>query len=169
MNDVWVFGYGSLLWDTGGVQPLEESVGYLEGWHREWRWISERRHDAPTCSLVPGGRVKGKFLRLNPATASRDLQELRKRERKSTEQQVENVPRDGAVTYFWTMGENLQDYEEFRNLEGHNLLRALAVRARGLSQSGPDGVTAADYIRRVHIFDPEDQLTATLVRLLSDQ
>jgi hypothetical protein len=75
------FTYGSLSWDPGNVRPDEERIGYLEGWHREWTWISRiRRHGAPTCSLSEGGRLKGEFLRLNPSSAIRALEEVRQRE-----------------------------------------------------------------------------------------
>lgn len=69
MNDeletTWVFGYGSLIWDVGDIQPTETRQGILQGWHREWTWISKkRRHGAPTCGLSSGGQVNGVFLRL---------------------------------------------------------------------------------------------------------
>jgi hypothetical protein len=166
-DSLWVFGYGSLLWDLGSVRPAEERTGYLEGWHREWTWISKiRRQGAPTCSLGKGGRVKGKFLRLEPSTAVLDLDKVRQRERPQTEEEIPDVPCSGAVTYFWTMGSNLDEFAELVGLESEALLRALARKARETSQPGPDGVTAVEYIRRVHAFDPDDELTAKLCRFL---
>ena len=49
----WVFGYGSLIWNTGAVRPVERREGILPGWHREWTWISNSSapvggDDAPT-------------------------------------------------------------------------------------------------------------------------
>lgn len=162
-RSTWIFGYGSLIWGTGPVQTIERRVGVLPGWHREWTWISQTRHGAPTCSLHPGGRVNGVYLRLNPETAVADLEELRRRERQSTERTVSDVPVPGAVTHFWTMGSNLSSFAEFRDLTGNPLARALAIRAMQIEESGPDGVTAADYIRRVHQFDPTDAITAAIV------
>ena len=60
---VWVFGYGSLIWNTGSVMPVERRIGTLKGWHRTWTWISKRRHGAPTCALQESGEVKGILLR----------------------------------------------------------------------------------------------------------
>lgn len=80
-NIVWVFGYGSLIWDHSDITVIEERDGQLKGWHRDWTFISKkRRHGAPTCNLQLGGSVKGKFLRLNPKTQEADLEILRKRE-----------------------------------------------------------------------------------------
>ncbi len=139
----------------------------MEGWHREWTWISSRRHGAPTCSLGDQGRVKGVFLRLNTEAAGQDLEELRRRERKSTERVVSNVPEPGAETHFWTMGSNLDQHSDLRGLEGDELLRGLAHRAQRIEAPGPDGVSASEYVRRVHEFDPEDELTARLIHFLN--
>jgi len=67
-TEVWVFVYGSLIWDRSDIKPVEERIGELQGWHRDWTWISKRRHGAPTCSLQCGGKVKGVFLKLDPKT-----------------------------------------------------------------------------------------------------
>ena len=166
-RSTWVFGYGSLIWGTGPVKVAERREGVLTGWHREWTWISgTARPGAPTCSLMPGGQVKGIFLRLNPGSVNRDLETFRQRERRTTEQVVRDVPEPAAETYFWTMGNNLADFPDLRGLAGQQLSRALADRARPLATPGSDGVLSADYIRRVHAFDPEDSLTAEIVGFL---
>jgi hypothetical protein len=76
------------------------------------------------------------------------------------------VPKPGTVSYFWTMGNNLGRYREFSGLQGDQLAKALAERAAGITEAGPDGVTAVDYIRRVHTFDPDDTVTAEIARFL---
>lgn len=143
-----------------------ETIGFLEGWHRDWTWISTRRHDAPTCSLVEGGRVKGVFLRLNPATVPADLEAIRDREGRRTERTVRDVPTPGATTHFWAMGNNLNRFPELTNLRGADLLRALAARANATTTPGSDGVLASDYIRKVRDFDPDDQITTKLASYL---
>lgn len=163
---VWVFGYGSLIWDTGSVIPVERRVGILKGWHRTWTWISKRRHGAPTCTLKESGEVKGILLRLNEQTQAADLEYFRNRERRVTEQTMANFPEPNALTYFWTMGSNLADHEEFRNLTEEELRAALAQRARTVTKPGIDGVLASEYIKRVHNFDPDDPITAAIVRCL---
>jgi hypothetical protein len=165
-RETWVFGYGSLIWGTGAVKTVERREGILPGWHREWTWISSTRHGSPTCSLERGGRVKGVFLLLNPETASQDLDVLRRRENRATEETSVDIPKPGVMSYFWTMGNNLRRYREFGGLQRNQLARALAQRAAEVTEVGPDGVTAVDYIRKVHSFDPDDAITAEIARFL---
>ena len=165
-RSVWVFGYGSLIWGTGEVKTIERREGILSGWHREWTWISSARHGAPTCSLRPGGQVKGVFLRLDPRTANQELEAIRRRERRSTEQVMADMPEAAAVTHFWTMGSNLEDFPELNGLGPAELARALAARAKRITQPGSDNVAARDYILKVHEFDPDDSHTAAIVRYL---
>jgi hypothetical protein len=61
------------------------------------------------------------------------------------------------------MGSNLSSFAEFTGLTGNPLARALAIRAKQIAEPGPDGVTAEDYVRRVHHFDPVDAITAAIV------
>jgi len=161
-TEIWVFGYGSLIWDRSGIKPLEERVDELSGWHKDWTWISKRRCGAPTCSLRPGGKVKGVFLRLNPKTQESDLETLRKRESRSSEEFVENIGGINGKIYFWTMGSNLDKYDDTRELKGIELYRALAKRAKKLTPE-PDGKTAEEYAFVVHEFDPDDELTKMYV------
>lgn len=165
-QSIWVFGYGSLIWGTGGVSVIERREGILPGWHREWTWIASTRQGAPTCSLGAGGQVKGVFLHLNPLTAKQDLGEFRRRENAKTEEIRPDIPEPGARTYFWTMGSNLDRFPEFNGLSDDQLANVLAERAKRITQPGRDGVLASDYIRRVYEFDPDDAFTAEIVRHL---
>jgi len=64
------------------------------------------------------------------------------------------------------MGSNLAGFVELKVLDGDDLARALARRARQTRETGPDGVSAEEYIMRVHRFDPEDPITAAMFRHL---
>lgn len=64
------------------------------------------------------------------------------------------------------MGTNLNEFPEFANLRGDDLLRRLARKARETSEPGPDGVAATEYIRRVHAFDPDEEMTAKLASFI---
>ena len=158
---LWVTDLG-----TGAVATVERREGILPGWHRAWTWISSRRHGAPTCSLERGGQVRGVFLRLNPETANEDLDEVRRRENRKTEETIADTPVAGAITYFWTMGNNLGRFREFDGLCGSRLAQALAERARSITTAGEDGVLPPDYIRKVHDFDPNDAWTAEIAHHL---
>lgn len=165
MKDEWVFGYGSVIWDRSGINFVEEKIGDLQGWHREWTWISERRrHGAPTCSLQPKGKVKGVFLRINPKTREMDLQTLRKREGHATEKIIESEQGIRGKIHFWTMGNNLNRYNDTKEgLNSVELYGALAKRAKSVTKRGPDGKTAEEYALKVHNFDPDDQITKRYV------
>jgi hypothetical protein len=66
-NDRWVFGYGSLIWGAGTVLIAERIEGFLDGWHREWNWISASRHGAPTCSLATSRGPTFGFKQIAPS------------------------------------------------------------------------------------------------------
>jgi hypothetical protein len=165
-RSIWAFGYGSLIWDTGKVRPIERREGVLRDWHREWTWISSCRHGAPTCSLMPEGQVRGVFLRLDPTSVNRDLETFRKRERRTTEHTVVGPPVPGALIYFWSMGSNLESFPEFNGLSTVQLAKALAERAKRITEPGTDNVLPINYIRKVHEFDPDDAFTSEMVRNL---
>jgi hypothetical protein len=64
------------------------------------------------------------------------------------------------------MGSNLQRFPEFKGPHGKKLAKALAARAKGIAEAGPDQVTAVECIRRVHDFDPEDAWTTEIAQYL---
>jgi len=83
-GDLWVFGYGSLMWN-----PLMEfdarQLASLDGWHRSFsvRSISGRgspEHPGRVLSLEPGGQVQGVAFRLRPDLAEAELRLLWTRE-----------------------------------------------------------------------------------------
>lgn len=165
-KEVWVFGYGSLIWYRPKIKDIEEKIGFLEEWHRDWTWISSSRHGAPTCSLQPGGRVKGVFFRLDPKTQESDLEMLRKRELASSEEIVTNVCGISGEVHFWKMNNNLAKYEDMKGLTGMRLYEALARRAKSILIVGPDGKTPEEYALAVHKFDPSDEITKVYVNEL---
>ena len=162
-TDVWVFGDGSLIWYKSGIDFIEEKIGELPGWHRDWRRISKARGGAPTCSLQSGGRVKGVFLKLDPRTIRLDLETIREREGRKTERVIKDVKGITGEVHFWTMGDNLSKYNDTKDKNGMELYRALARRANRISKRGKDGKTAVEYALAVHEFDPEDKITKTYV------
>jgi len=64
------------------------------------------------------------------------------------------------------MGSNLEQYPELNRLTDDGLAKALAERARQITNPGPDEVVAADYIWWVHNFDRDDVLTAAIANYL---
>jgi glutathione-specific gamma-glutamylcyclotransferase len=83
---LWVFGYGSLLWDPG-FTPVEAVTAQLTGYHRSFCMLSIHHRgteEAPGLVLaldaVPGGACTGVAFRVAEAEADQVLAALRARE-----------------------------------------------------------------------------------------
>ncbi|MEV4607101.1 gamma-glutamylcyclotransferase [Neorhizobium sp. LMR1-1-1.1] len=83
-EEIWVFAYGSLMWNPGfEVAASEDAVAF--GWHRAFSLRIERLRatsDAPglMLALQPGGSCSGLILRLPCSTKKQDLRTLLARE-----------------------------------------------------------------------------------------
>lgn len=81
---MWVFGYGSLMWNPGF--PVEERrPAFLRGYHRAYMMYSTRNRGTPDCpgvvlSLAPGGECVGMALRVEPGHEAEAIAYLDKRE-----------------------------------------------------------------------------------------
>jgi len=83
---LWVFGYGSLIWNPG-FPVAEQAVARLQGWHRSFcmRSIHHRGTvDAPGLVLaldaVEGAHCDGIAFRAETGTEAETLDRLRERE-----------------------------------------------------------------------------------------
>lgn len=83
---LWVFGYGSLIWDTG-FQPVETRLARLHGWHRSFcMWSVHYRGTAAEPGLVlaldatEGACCHGVAFRATPGQEAQVLHDLRVRE-----------------------------------------------------------------------------------------
>ena len=66
---LWVFGYGSLMWNPGFATP-ETQAARLHGWHRAFCIYSEHYRGTPAkpgliLGLLPGGACRGLAHRLS--------------------------------------------------------------------------------------------------------
>lgn len=108
---LWVFGYGSLIWDPG-FPVAEQRIARLDGWHRSFcmRSIHHRGTvEAPGLVLAldraAGAACAGVVFRVEPGAEATTLQALRERELVSSAylEQVLRVETDDgpveAVTY----------------------------------------------------------------------
>jgi len=69
---LWVFGYGSLMWNPGFATP-ETQAARLQGWHRAFCIYSEHYRGTPErpglmLGLLPGGSCRGLAHRLPDAS-----------------------------------------------------------------------------------------------------
>lgn len=83
---LWVFGYGSLLWNPG-FEVAEQAIATLDGWHRSFCMSSIHHRgteDHPGLVLaldeVERGQCNGLALRVKEGTEDAALAELRERE-----------------------------------------------------------------------------------------
>jgi cation transport protein ChaC len=83
-GDVWVFGYGSLMWNPA-LEIAESRGAKLAGWHRSfclWNTFGRGSPEKPglTLALEPGGSCTGVAFRLEAARAQEELAILWNRE-----------------------------------------------------------------------------------------
>jgi len=81
---VWIFAYGSLMWSPL-MHFAERRRARVHGWHRGfylWSMINRGTPEAPglVLALDRGGACEGIACRLDPATASEDIELLWRRE-----------------------------------------------------------------------------------------
>ncbi|MEO8143065.1 MAG: gamma-glutamylcyclotransferase [Betaproteobacteria bacterium] len=83
-GDLWVFGYGSLMWSPG-FRPAESKTGLLHGYHRAMCILSSRYRGTPekpglVMGLCRGGSCWGIAFRIPAARVRRVVGALWKRE-----------------------------------------------------------------------------------------
>jgi len=83
-EDVWVFAYGSLLWNPA-FEVAEQVAAVLPGWHRSFCIQLTRFRGTPEqpglmMSLTPGGSCRGALLRIPGASVESSLRKLWRRE-----------------------------------------------------------------------------------------
>jgi cation transport protein ChaC len=83
-GDVWVFGYGSLMWNPAFAHA-EHRIGLIRGWHRRfclWTLLSRGCPQQPglTLGLDRGGACRGVAFRIPAADCAVELEVLWRRE-----------------------------------------------------------------------------------------
>ena len=83
-GDLWVFAYGSLMWDPG-FAVLEQRLGVLRGYHRRFCIYSVRYRGTPEApglvlGLDHGGACRGMLFRVARGEAPAVLESLWHRE-----------------------------------------------------------------------------------------
>lgn len=76
-EDVWVFGYGSLMWNPAFLHE-EHRLGTIRGWHRRFCLNLTRGRGSPDCpglmlALDRGGACRGMAFRIAAAQARGEL------------------------------------------------------------------------------------------------
>ncbi len=100
-EDVWVFGYGSLMWNPA-FHFAESASGRLYGYHRQfclWTPIGRGSPDNPglTLALEPGGSCRGILFRIDRDEVDSELDIVWNREMISGAYVPRVVPVHGPV------------------------------------------------------------------------
>jgi len=175
---LWVFGYGSLLWDPG-FTPSETARARLDGYHRSFCMLSiHHRGSKEDPGLVlaldrmRGGQCVGLALRVAEHEQERVLTELRERELISSAYYEDRVPLaldDGreieALTYI--VDTEHRQYCRFE-LERQAQMIAHAVGGRGPNVDYLNNTAA--HLRELGIDDAEMRwLVRRVAELRADQ
>jgi glutathione-specific gamma-glutamylcyclotransferase len=83
-QDLWVFGYASLIWRPE-FDADEQRPAVVHGWHRALEMRSRVNRGTPDCpglvfALVPGGSCRGMAYRVGRDRAAAELERLWDRE-----------------------------------------------------------------------------------------
>ena len=84
INEIWVFGYGSLIWNPA-LNYVDKQIGKVYGYHRSfclWSTIGRGSPETPglLLGLERGGSCKGIFYRIDAKEARSELDILFRRE-----------------------------------------------------------------------------------------
>lgn len=171
---MWVFGYGSLLWNPG-FEPAEAVTATLDGYHRSFCMLSIHHRgtvDEPGLVLAldkAESSCTGVAFRVAPADEDRVLAELRERELISSAYLERHVPlllEDGrqvdALAY--VINRDHEQYCQF-DLEKQAQLIARSVGGRG---PNPEYLyNTADHLMKMGIEDPDMDWLVARVRALT--
>ena len=146
-GDLWVFGYGSLMWSPG-FRPSAKATALVRGYHRALCILSSRYRGTPekpglVMGLCRGGSCWGMALRVPAARVRRVLAALWKRE------MLNKVYKPTLIPVLVAPGRRVRalafvadtTHRQFvRELDLHGRARLVA---QGIGQRGP----CVDYIR----------------------
>lgn len=172
---LWVFGYGSLLWNPG-FEPAERVVARLEGYHRSFcMWSIHHRgtEDEPglvlALDVAEGAVCDGIAFRVADGEEEAVLTELRERELISSAYYESYVPlalNDGrtvqALAYVVS-----QDHVQYCG--GLSLERQAEVIARAVGGRGPNPeylYNTAAHLAEMGVHDPDMVWLVDRVRVL---
>lgn len=173
--DLWVFGYGSLLWNPG-FPHVETVLATLEGYHRSFcmRSIHHRGSEAEpglvlALDALEGARCSGMAFRVAPDAHDDTLATLRERELISSAYFETVLPvslADGreveAVSY-------VIDPDHVQYCGGLPLAEQAEIIARAVGGRGPNRdylFNTADHLAELGIEDGELSWLARVVRAM---
>jgi cation transport protein ChaC len=170
-GDLWVFGYGSLMWRPG-FDFLERRIAYVHGWRRSLCIYSHVYRGTPerpglVLGLDRGGACRGVAFRVAAPLRGKTIDYLRDRELVTAvylEKHVRAHLADGAETLALTYVVDRGHHQYAGRLEREQLL---ALVAQGRGQSGPNAdyvLNTEAHLRELGIRDPTLEWLAAQLR-----
>ncbi len=172
-GDLWVFGYGSLIWEPG-FDFVEKRLATLEGYRRAFCMASIRYRGTPEApGLVlaldrdAAGQCRGVAYRVDGGIASATLDYLRERELISYAYDEARLPvrLDGGAEVEATTFVSNRAHPQYRG--GLSLDDQAEVIARAIGPRGPNSdylLNTVAGLEALGLHDPELHRLAELVR-----
>jgi glutathione-specific gamma-glutamylcyclotransferase len=170
-DDLWVFGYGSLMWRPG-FAFAERHVATLRGFHRSLCVYSHVHRGTPerpglVMGLDRGGTCKGLAYRVRGADAAQTVSYLREREQvtsvyleKLVPVRLANGERRLALTYTVDKG-----HRQYAGRLDREALLGFVRQGHGVSGTNPDYVLRTQ--AQLHELGINDPSLAWLARQLA--
>lgn len=166
---MWVFGYGSLMWQPGFAY-VERQRGLLRGYHRSLCIYSHVHRGTPerpglVLGLDRGGSCRGVAFRVDDAQEQKTVNYLRERElvtKVYVERRLPVTLADGrrvtALAYVVDA-----DHEQYAGKLSRS--KQLALVRQGLGRSGPN----PDYVASTHLHIKELGFVDPTLQWLTDR
>ena len=174
-NPMWVFGYGSLIWDPG-FPVAERHIAVVKDWHRSFCMRSVHHRGTPQAmglvlalDRVPGATCAGVAFRVAPGAEAQTLAQLRERELISSaylEHSVQVSLGDGAAreALTYVINQNHDQYCGGLPLEEQAQIIARATGGRGTNRNYL--FSTAQHLKELGIGDADlDWLVARVAQL----
>jgi cation transport protein ChaC len=169
-QDLWVFGYGSLMWRPG-FDSAERQLAWLRGYHRALCIYSHVHRGTPqrpglVLGLDRGGSCRGLAFRVEPSKAQATIDYLRAREQVTSvyvERRVRVRLDDGCGVEALTYVVDRRHVQYAGKLPLETILGH--VRA-GVGQSGDNPAYVLNTHRHLAELSLRDDVLARLVRAL---
>lgn len=170
MDDFWVFGYGSLMWNPG-FSFEERHLATIFGYRRalcirSWVYRGTQEHPGLVLGLDRGGSCRGVAFRVDSSEQDDVLQYLRKREL------VTDVYLERILPARLADGRTVQTVSYIADRRHHQYQQALdvekaaAVVAGAAGQAGPNDVYVLNTLSHLKDVGIEDRwLEAVAARI----
>jgi len=167
-DDIWVFGYGSLMW-LPGFEYLEEAEAELDGYHRDLcilSYVFRGTPDVPglVMGLNKGGKCRGRAYRVAGALVEETLAYLYKRE------MINNVYAPSWVDIEMGKGQSTKAYtflaipEHKQHVAGLSIEETCSLVLQGIGEGGSALEYLENTLLHLHALNIDDPRLETIYR-----